>query len=129
MQPRRKITSVDATYDGNTVLPDEPLPLPPNARVTVSFEVTGEEQPPTEATRKDEPYAFLKAALAANLDGPPDWSERVDHYLYGTDEPPSSKKAPFIDTALSLNGEGPSDWSQRIDHYLYGELVDDDDEG
>jgi hypothetical protein len=129
MQPRRKMTSVDATYDRKIVLPDEPLPLPPNARVVVSFEATGEEQPGKKPEKTGEPYSVLKAALAANLDGPPDWSERVDHYLYGTDEPPSRGKKSFIDTALSLSGEGPSDWSQRVDHYLYGDLVDDDDEG
>jgi hypothetical protein len=77
------MTSVNATYDGKIVLPDEPLPLPPNARVIVSFE-TVQEQQPAETTKKGEPYACLKAALAANIEGPPDWSERVDHYLYGT---------------------------------------------
>ncbi len=80
------MTSVNATFDGEVVRTDEPLPLPPNARVTVSYEAADEEQPPAETTKKKgEPYAVLKAALAANLDGPPDWSERVDHYLYGTD--------------------------------------------
>jgi hypothetical protein len=78
------MTSVDATYDGKVVLPDEPLPLPPDARVTISFEMADEEQPPAETKKKGEPYAVLKAALAANIEGPPDWSERVDHYLYGT---------------------------------------------
>jgi hypothetical protein len=76
MQPRRKVTSVGATYDGKVVLLDEPLPLPPNARVTVSFEVVDEEQPAAKK-KKGEPYALLKAALAANIQGPPDWSQRV----------------------------------------------------
>jgi hypothetical protein len=83
MQRRRKMTSVNATFDGEVVRTDEPLPLPPNARVTVSYETVKEEQEPAEET--GEPYSFLKAVRAANLQGPPDWSERVDHYLYGTD--------------------------------------------
>ena len=81
------MTSVNATFDGEVVRTDEPLPLPPNARVTVSYETADQEQPPAETTEeeeKGEPYSFLKAVRAANLQGPPDWSERVDHYLYGT---------------------------------------------
>jgi hypothetical protein len=85
MQRGRKMTSVNATFDGEVVRTDEPLPLPPNARVTVSFEAADEEQPPETAKEQSEPYSFLKAVRAANIQGPPDWSERVDHYLYGTD--------------------------------------------
>jgi hypothetical protein len=77
MQPRRKTTSVDATYDGEVVRTDKLLPLPPNARVTVSYEVADEEQRPAETKKKSTPYAVLKAALAANIEGPPDWSQRV----------------------------------------------------
>lgn len=29
-----------------------------------------------------EPYAFLKVLEQANLDGPPDWSENLEEYLY-----------------------------------------------
>jgi hypothetical protein len=32
-----------------------------------------------------EPYCSLHAMLAANLDGPSDWSERIHEYLYGED--------------------------------------------
>jgi hypothetical protein len=82
------MTSVDATFDGEVVRPDEPLPLPPNARVTVSYVTADEKQAPEETKPAEEtegePYSFLKAVRAANLQGPPDWSERVDHYLYGT---------------------------------------------
>ena len=30
-----------------------------------------------------EPYSFFRVALSMNLDGPPDWSTRLDDYLYG----------------------------------------------
>jgi len=30
-----------------------------------------------------EPYSFFKVASTLNLDGPPDWSENLDAYLYG----------------------------------------------
>ena len=101
---------VKATYDGGVLRPSEPLDLPPGTEVLVTID-----SPPPEKT--GERGVFFRTARSLNLQGPPNWSERIG-------KPPS-----FIDTALSLSGEGPADWSQRVDHYLYGELVDDDDEG
>ncbi len=76
------MTSVNATYDGEVVRTDEPLPLPPNARVTVSYETADEEQPPAEATKeKGERGIFFRTARSLRLEGPPDWSERFDEYL------------------------------------------------
>jgi hypothetical protein len=69
---------VNATYDGEVFHPDEPVEIPPNTRVTLSVDEPAEE-------KTGEPYSFLKAVRAANLEGPPDWSERLDHYLYGVE--------------------------------------------
>lgn len=33
-----------------------------------------------------EPYSSLRLARSLNLEGPPDWSARLDYYLYGTDD-------------------------------------------
>ena len=41
-------------------------------------QTTKSEMPPLGA-----PYSFFEAALKMNLDGPPDWSTRLDDYLYG----------------------------------------------
>ena len=30
-----------------------------------------------------EPYSFFEVASSLNVDGPPDWSENLDAYLYG----------------------------------------------
>ena len=68
-------TTVYATFDGEVIRPDEPVELAPNTRIRVTIE--------SEEPQVGEPYSFLKAARAANLEGPADWSERVDHYLYG----------------------------------------------
>jgi hypothetical protein len=74
---------VHATYDGSSLQLDEPLPLEPNTRVRVSVETSGTEK------SSDLPSTGVSAfdiALSMNLDGPPDWSERIDHYLYGVDD-------------------------------------------
>lgn len=65
-----------ATYDGKVLLPEEPLDLPPNTRVTVTIDGQSEEAPL-------KPYEGLRAIAALNIDGPPDSSERLHEYLYG----------------------------------------------
>ena len=67
-----------AVYDGKVLKPDEPLDVAPNTRIRFRIE------PP----RKDSPGAgkkksFLETAESLELDGPPDWSARLEDYLYG----------------------------------------------
>jgi hypothetical protein len=38
--------------------------------------------PSPKPPEKGEPYAFLKVLREANLEGPSDWSEHLDDYLY-----------------------------------------------
>jgi len=71
-------TTVYATFDGEVFRPEEPVRLEPNTRVLLTI---GEE--PMAKKNMGEPGCFFRAALAANIDGPPDWSERLDEYLYG----------------------------------------------
>ncbi len=45
-----------------------------------------EETEPSSSPQKPrlgEPYSFLHYARSLKLDGPEDWSERIDDYLYG----------------------------------------------
>jgi hypothetical protein len=72
---------VHATYDGSSLQLDEPLPLEPNTRVRVSVETDDS----TSASSQPE-VDFFKIARSMDLGGPPDWSERIDHYLYGVDD-------------------------------------------
>ena len=71
-------TTVFATFDGEVLRPEEPVTLAPNTRVRVTIETT--------AVEESEPHSFLRKAQALNLDGPPDWSERLEEYLYGEAE-------------------------------------------
>jgi predicted DNA-binding antitoxin AbrB/MazE fold protein len=70
--------TLDATYDGNVFRPDQPIELEPNTRVRITIEPT-----PTSETNSE---SFLRVARSLNIDGPRDWSTRLDDYLYGPDE-------------------------------------------
>lgn len=68
--------TLEATYDGEVLRPDEPLELEPNTRVQITIE--------TQHSRPSNGSSFLKTARSLNLDGPADWSDRLEEYLYGT---------------------------------------------
>jgi hypothetical protein len=68
-----------ATFDGEVLRPAEKLPLDPNTQVRITVELPGE---------PENNLSFLDTALALNLEGPADWSEHVDDYLYGRRELP-----------------------------------------
>jgi len=68
-------TTLYATFDGEVLRPEEPISLAPNTRVRVVIETEADEALP--------PTSFLRTAQGLNLDGPPDWSSRLDEYLYG----------------------------------------------
>ena len=72
-------TTIRATFDGEVLRPREPLHLPPNTEVLLTIE----SEPAGEGPQGS---SFLKLARSLRLDGPPDWSARLDEYLYGGDE-------------------------------------------
>ena len=67
--------TIEAVFDGEVLRPDEPLNLEPNTRVRI----TVEDDLVSEPKRR----SFLRTARSLNLDGPPDWSEHIEEYLYG----------------------------------------------
>ena len=69
-------TTLYAVFDGEVLRPDGPLPFAPNTRVRLTVEAD-----PEPAQRA--PRSFLEVAEELNLDGPLDWSSRLDDYLYG----------------------------------------------
>ena len=66
--------TLEALFDGEVLRPDEPLELEPNTRVRITIEAT---------TAEGKRGSFLRTARSLNLEGPPDWSERIEEYLYG----------------------------------------------
>ena len=69
--------TVTATFDGEVLRPDEPIGLEPNTKVRITIEAS---EPPAKKT-----LSFLDTAASLNLEGPADWSERFEEYLYGRD--------------------------------------------
>ena len=67
--------TLEAIFDGEVLRPDKPLELEPNTRVIITIESV----PPT----SHKPRSFLRTARSLNLEGPSDWSTRIDDYLYG----------------------------------------------
>jgi predicted DNA-binding antitoxin AbrB/MazE fold protein len=69
---------IEATFDGTVFRPKEPVALPPNTLVRLTVEPV--------AGKTIAEGSFLKTARSLKLEGPPDWSENLDHYLYGENE-------------------------------------------
>ena len=67
-------TTVEAVFDGEVFRPDEPLKLEPNTRVTLVVIPRDDISAPSES--------FLDTAMSIQLEGPADWSENFDRYLY-----------------------------------------------
>jgi hypothetical protein len=65
---------IPAIFDGKSFLLNKPINLKPATHVIIHIEAIEEK-----AEKKD---SFLKTAGALNLDGPEDWSEKLDYYLY-----------------------------------------------
>lgn len=64
----------EAIFDGTVFRPTVPLELRPNTVVELTLMVPAESKPVGSS--------FLDAAENAKLDGPEDWSENLDQYLY-----------------------------------------------
>jgi predicted DNA-binding antitoxin AbrB/MazE fold protein len=67
--------TLEATFDGDVFRPDQPVGLRPNTRVRLTVE-------PAEAPERKS-KSFLRVARSLELEGPSDWSSRLDEYLYG----------------------------------------------
>jgi predicted DNA-binding antitoxin AbrB/MazE fold protein len=67
--------TIEAVYDGQVLRPEGPLELQPNTRVLITIEESTKAGPKAQS--------FLRTARALNLEGPPDWSTRIEEYLYG----------------------------------------------
>lgn len=69
------IQTLEAVFDGEVFRPDFPLAVRANTRVRLVIEAMPE--------TAGKAASFLQTARALKLDGPADWSDNVDAYLYG----------------------------------------------
>lgn len=69
------LQELEAIFDGTALQLEVPLNLKAGTRVRIILEsvLPDEEQPKT----------FLETAKSLQLQGEPDWSEKIDQYLYG----------------------------------------------
>ena len=67
--------TLHVVFDGKVLHPEEILDLDPNTRYIVTIE--------SEEKEEFDLWDTL-AKLAGTIEGPKDWSEEHDHYLYGT---------------------------------------------
>jgi hypothetical protein len=70
------IQTLNALFDGVTLVPEVPLNIGSGTRVRIIVESL---LPDTKPTKK----SFLQTAKSLNLQGNPDWSENIDQYLCG----------------------------------------------
>ena len=68
------IKTLEAVFDGKVLQPDKPLDLQPNTRVRITIESI--------TVPKPEIRSFLRTARSLNLEGPSDWSTKIEEYLY-----------------------------------------------
>lgn len=67
---------LEAVFDGTALQLEAPLNLAAGTRVRIIIEsVLSDEVKP--------PKTFLKTAQSLKIQGAPDWSEKIDRYLYG----------------------------------------------
>jgi len=69
------VKTMEAIFDGQVLHLEEPVDLQPNTRVRITIE--------TFDTETTQPSSFLQKARSLHLEGPSDWSLRLDDYLYG----------------------------------------------
>jgi hypothetical protein len=70
------LQTLDALFDGKTLIPETPLNIKSGTRVRIIVESL---LPEAKATKQ----SFLQTAKSLKLQGNPDWSENIDQYLYG----------------------------------------------
>lgn len=63
-----------AHFDGRAFWPEEPTDIAPGTKVKITIEIA--------APGKKEKRSFLETAAKLSLDGPADWSSRLEDYLY-----------------------------------------------
>ncbi len=67
--------TLEATFDGQVFRPVETVELQPDTRVQLVVTV--------KAASEEKTKSFLRTARSLKLQGPKDWSSRIDDYLYG----------------------------------------------
>jgi hypothetical protein len=76
-----KMIQFNAHFDGRNICPDEPVRLPENVPLRVTVD-TAMRLGSTEPAGALDLFDQLEAKVGL-IDGPTDWADEHDHYLYG----------------------------------------------
>ena len=82
LEPKQRSANLFAMSTTEAIL-EKLSALSPEKQERVLHFVEAISKAATSPIRNGEPYAWMDIALKANLQGPPDWSEHLDDYLYG----------------------------------------------
>lgn len=74
--------TVKARFDGHVFIPEQPVNLPTDTVVEIPL------LPAAGANGPGGVWQVLRA-YAGSVEAPEDWSEQLDHYLYGTPKQPT----------------------------------------
>lgn len=75
--------TIHAEYNGIAFIPIDSVPLKKNRKYRLIIEDATEE-------KKQTAWDVLEDHIGS-IDGPEDWSENLDHYLYGSPKKPTNK--------------------------------------
>lgn len=70
--------TVRALFDGRALWPETSIDVKPGTTVTVTVKPIDDR-----VKFKARGASFIETARSLNLDGPSDWSQRLEEYLYG----------------------------------------------
>ena len=70
--------TIEAIFDGTVFRPETVVKLEPNTRVEITIK--------TKVVTEEKPKSFLRVARSLRLEGPKDFSENLDNYLYGGED-------------------------------------------
>jgi hypothetical protein len=71
---------LEAVFDGKALQLQSPLDLAVGTRVRIIMENIVPDEP-------KQPKSFFQTAKSGKLQGDPEWSEKIDDYLYGETTP------------------------------------------
>lgn len=83
------MVAIKCHFDGKVIVPDEPLDLPRNQPLVVHIEAgTAEVAESGESGNPASALLWLAENAVDDPSIPADFSQQVDHYLYGTPKKP-----------------------------------------
>ena len=82
------MVSIKAHFDGEAIIPDEPVDLPRGRALVVDIR-EAESEHPDQPDGEESVFAWIAQHAISSPNLPPDLAHQHDHYLYGTPKKPT----------------------------------------